>query len=151
MGIHKGKWPLMELSSKAVLKKKHLLTYLLRYICMCKCMYKFRYISARYLVLSTVDCRCSIVTWNFKSSKTDSWEIYKILRSARQKSDSPICWAVYGIRGKGRGELISNVKLMTGWKQGSEPLILNIQTTDGSDRLTITSDQGRSWEADHSS
>ncbi len=50
------------------------------------------------------------------------------------------------MRRKGSGELISNVKLMTGWEQGSEPLILNIQTTDGSDRLTSTSDQGRSWE-----
>ncbi len=48
------------------------------------------------------------------------------------------------MRGNGGGELISNVKLMTGWEQDSEPLILNIQTTDGSDRLTSTSDQGRS-------
>ncbi len=143
MGKHKEKWPLVELSSKAVLKRKHLL-------------YKLRFISVSYLVLSKLDWRYSIVIWHFKSNRTDSRVIYKKRFKKRPTkngkiSDSPICWAVYGIRGKGRGELISNVKLMTGWEQGSESLILNIQTTDGSDRLTSTSDQGRSWEIDHSS
>ena len=47
-----------------------------------------------------------------------------------------------GVRGEGKdegkgggkgGKLISNVKLIAGWEQGPEPLISNIQTTDGPD------------------
>ncbi len=44
------------------------------------------------------------------------------------------CW----VRG-----LISNVKLMAGWKEASESLASNMQTTDGSHRLTSTS--YRAW------
>ncbi len=39
--------------------------------------------------------------------------------------------------------LISNVKLMAGWKEASESLASNMQTTDGSHRLTSTS--YRAW------